>query len=182
MPADAVSNPEAPYSVYRLGVSYFSGKLEAYLQYKEIRFRRIEATNRVMRNELIPNAGIAKVPIVRTPDGHWLQDSTPIIDFLESRHPRGAVIPADPEQAFFSRLLEDYADEWLWRPALHYRWSFRPDARLLGRRIAEDIVDDLPVPKALAARAIARRQHAPPVLPASQPVSAQSTDVRFSPK
>ena len=160
MPAEAVSNPEAPYSVYRLGVSYFSGKLEAYLQYKEIPFRRIEATNRVMRNELIPNAGIAKVPIVRTPDGHWLQDSTPIIDFLESRHARGAVIPADPEQAFFSRLLEDYADEWLWRPALHYRWSFRPDARLLGRRIAEDIVDDLPVPKALAARAIARRQYA----------------------
>jgi len=182
MPAEAVDNAEAPYSVYRLDVSYFSGKLEAYLQYKEIPFRRIEATNRVMREELIPNAGIAKVPIVRTPDGRWLQDSTPIIDFLDSRHLRGAVIPTDPEQAFFSRLLEDYADEWLWRPALHYRWSFRPDARLLGRRIAEDIVDDLPVPKALAARAIARRQHAPPVLPASQPVSAQSTDVRFSPK
>ena len=34
MPAEAISNLEAPYSVYRLDVSYFSGKLEAYLQYK----------------------------------------------------------------------------------------------------------------------------------------------------
>jgi glutathione S-transferase len=160
MSSGAVSDPESPYSVYRLDVSYFSGKLEAYLQYKEIPFRRVEATNRLMRDLLIPNAGIAKVPIVRTPDGLWLQDSTPMIDFFESRYPRGAVIPADPEQAFFSRLLEDYADEWLWRPALHYRWSYRPDARLLGRRIAEAIVDDLPIPKALAARAIARRQRA----------------------
>jgi glutathione S-transferase len=113
-----------------------------------------------MRAEVLPNAGIAKVPVVRTPEALWLQDSTPIIEFLDVRHPEGAVIPSDPEQAFFSRLLEDHADEWLWRPALHYRWSHRPDARLLGRRIAEDIVDDLPVPKALAARAIALRQHA----------------------
>ena len=28
-----------------------------------------------------------------------------------------------------SRLLEDYADEWLWRPAMHYRWSYEADAR-----------------------------------------------------
>jgi len=150
---------EAPYSVYRLDVSYFSGKLEAYFQYKEIPFVRIEATNRIMRSEVVPNTGIAKVPVVRTPDALWLQDSTPIIDFLDARHPRGPVIPTDPEQAFFSRLLEDYADEWLWRPAMHYRWSHRLDARLLGRRIAEDVMDDLPVPKAFAARAIARRQH-----------------------
>jgi glutathione S-transferase len=158
-PVEASTQPEAPYVVYRLDVSYFSGKLEAYLQYKEIPFRRIEVTNRIMRSHVVPNAGIAKVPVVRTPEALWLQDSTPIIDHLEARHPRGAVIPEDPEQAFFSRLLEDYADEWLWRPALHYRWSFRPDARLLGRRIADDIIDDLPVPRALAARFIARRQY-----------------------
>ena len=30
--------------------------------------------------------------------------------------------------AFFCRLLEDYADEGLWRPALYYRWAFAKDA------------------------------------------------------
>jgi hypothetical protein len=31
------------------------------------------------------------------------------------------VIPLDPLVAFVSRLVEDYADEWMWRPAMHYR-------------------------------------------------------------
>lgn len=64
-PIEANARTEAPYPVYRLDVCYFSGKLEAYLQYKEIPFRRIEVTNRVMRSQVIPNAGIAKVPVVQ---------------------------------------------------------------------------------------------------------------------
>ena len=147
------------YTLYRLDVSYFSGKLEAYLQYKQIQFRRVEVSNQVMRKTVLPNTGIAKVPVLRTPEGIWLQDTTPIIDYLEARHADGPILPLDPRQAFCCRLLEDHADEWLWRPALHYRWSYRPDARLLSRRIAEAIVDDLPVPKALAARFVAGRQH-----------------------
>lgn len=147
----------APYTLYRLDVSYFSGKLEAYLRYKQIPFRQIDVTNRIMRREILPNTGIAKVPVLATPDGLWLQDTTPIIEFLEDRFPEGSVIPADPVQAFFSRLLEDYADEWLWRPALHYRWSHALDAKLLGRRLADAILGDLPIPRSLAAHFIARR-------------------------
>jgi len=149
----------APYDVYRMDVSYFSGQLEAYLQYKEIPFRRIEATMSRLKQEVGPHSDILKVPTVRTPQGEWLQDSTPIIELLEKRHPQGRVLPEDPEQAFWVRLLEDYADEWLWRPALHYRWSFDPDARLLGRRIAREVLDDAPLPLALRAWMVRRRQH-----------------------
>ena len=38
---------------------------------------------------------------------------------------------------FASLLLEDFGDEWLWRPALFYRWWFDEDARL-ARQLAED--------------------------------------------
>lgn len=159
--ADALAPSEPPreeaHRLYRMDVSYFSGKLEAYLQYKEIPFRRVEATQTVLRRVILPNTGLMKVPVLHTPDGLWLQDTTPIVDFLERRHPEGAVLPPDPEQAFFARLLEDYADEWLWRPALHYRWSFDPDRRILGERIAREVVD-LPLPWRLRARAVARRQ------------------------
>jgi len=155
-----VAVPTSPYDVYRMDMSYFSGKLEAYLQYKGIPFRRIEGTTSTLRREVAPHSEVIKVPTVRTPEGEWLQDSTPIIELLERRHPEGAVIPDDPEQAFFVRLLEDYADEWLWRPALHYRWSFAPDARLLGGRIAREVVDDVPAPAWLKARFVAWRQHA----------------------
>ncbi|MDJ0785240.1 MAG: glutathione S-transferase family protein [Myxococcota bacterium] len=145
------------YDLYGADVSYFTGKLEAYMRYKGIPYRRIEARTSVTRKVIVPNAGIGKMPVLHAPSGEWLQDTTPIIDWLEARHPDGAVIPHDPEQAFFCRLLEDYADEWLWRPALHYRWSYRPDARHLGQRIARELIE-APLPESLRARMVAWRQ------------------------
>jgi glutathione S-transferase len=142
-----------------MDVSYFSGKLEAYLRYKRIPYERIETGTREMRRELLPNTGLMKVPTVQTPDGLWLQDSTPMIDWFEERHPGGRVLPDDSYQAYLCRVLEDYADEWLWRPALHYRWSYRRDARLLGDRIAAEVTKDIPLPRFLKAQMMRRRQY-----------------------
>jgi len=147
------------YTLYGMDVSYFTGKLEAYLRYKRVPFRRIEATWRTLLGPIRRHTGLMKVPVMVTPAGHWLQDSTPIIDWFEARLPAGAVLPADPLQAVCCRLLEDYADEWLWRPALHFRWSYRRDARLLGDRIAAEVTCDLPLPHRLRAAAMRRRQY-----------------------
>jgi len=148
-----------PYRAYVLDVSYFSGKLEAYLRYKRIPFERIEVGWREARQVLRPATGMIRFPTVATPAGEWLQDTTPMIDWFEERHPEPAILPADPYQAFFARLLEDYADEWLWRPALHYRWSYPQDARLLGDRIATELLGDLRLPRALKAAVMRRRQY-----------------------
>ncbi len=59
------------------------------------------------------------------------------------------VLPGDPVQRFLALLIEDYADEWLWRPAMHYRWSHVADAHLAGTRLAQEIVV-LPLPLARA--------------------------------
>src|SRR5262245_336278 len=148
-----------PYRAYVLDISYFSGKLEAYLRYKGIPFERIEVGWREARQILRPATGMIRFPTVATPAGEWLQDTTPMIDWFEERHPEPAILPADPYQAFFARLLEDYADEWLWRPALHYRWSFPQDARLLGDRLAAELLGGLRLPQALKAAAMRRRQY-----------------------
>jgi len=142
-----------------MDVSYFSGKLEAYLRYKQIPYQRIEVGWSELMRRVLPRTGLAKVPVVETHDGQWLQDTTPILDWMEARHPEPPILPADPYQAFFARLLEDYGDEWLWRPALHYRWSFAPDARLLGDRIAREVMKDVPLPRSLLAAFVRRRQH-----------------------
>ena len=60
------------------------------------------------------------------------------------------MIPRDPVQRFLSLLVEDYADEWLWRPAMHYRWSYAPDRYLAGTRLAEEIITIPGVPRARA--------------------------------
>lgn len=129
-----------PYTLYYMDVSYYSGKLQSYLRYKEIPHRAQHINWWMMTHKLLPNTGIMEVPVLESPEGEWLRDSTAIIRHLESRFPEGGVIPADPYQAFFNLLLEDYADEWLWRPAMHYRWSYAKDRRLYERRFIEDFM------------------------------------------
>jgi len=82
-----------------------------------------------------------------------------MIRWLEERHPEPPVIPADPIEAFLGALIEDYCDEWLWRPAMWWRWVPETTRRHLGRRIAREVLPDLPLPTELLARIFARRQH-----------------------
>ncbi|HXQ21556.1 MAG TPA: glutathione S-transferase family protein [Candidatus Acidoferrales bacterium] len=148
----------SPLRVYGSEISYFTGKLEGYLRYKEIPYERIAMTRRYWSRIVPRKTGVAQMPAVELPDGHWITDTTPIIDWLETQWPEPAVVPTDPLQAFVSRLLEDYADEWLWRPALHYRWSYRGDALLLSRKIVDEMFIDIPLPGVLKRWAIRRRQ------------------------
>lgn len=146
------------YTLYLMYISYFSGKMQAYMRYKEIPHRCVELKWGEMVNILYPNTGLMKVPVVRTPEGQWLQDSTPMMDWFEQRFPQGAVLPADPLQNFFCRLVEDYADEWMWRPALYYRWANPEDAKALSHRFAETFLSDMPMPKAMIAFNARNRQ------------------------
>jgi len=147
-----------PYRVYGSEISYFTGKLEGYLRYKEIPYERRAMTSRIWARTVPRRTGVAQMPAVELPDGRWMTDSTPMIEWLETQWPEPAVIPTDPLQACLSRLLEDYADEWLWRPALHYRWSYSADAALLSGRIVDELLVDVPLPRALKCLAIRRRQ------------------------
>lgn len=153
-----MTDANAPLRVYGSVISYFTGKLEGYLRYKGIAYRRIPTTPWLWGCVLPRRTGVRQMPAVELPDGRWLTDTTPILEWLERERPDPPVIPDDPLQAFASRLLEDYADEWLWRPALHYRWSFTPDRELLSRRIADELMRGAPLPGALKRLAIRRRQ------------------------
>jgi glutathione S-transferase len=143
--------------VYGSAISYYTGKLEAYLRYKEIPYDFEPLSFRSMRR-VARKTGAQQMPAIELPDGRWLTDTTPIIDWIEAQHPKPAVIPEDPLQGFFSRLVEDYADEWMWRPAMHYRWSYRGDARLLSRRIVDEMGQGIPLPGWIKRRLIYRRQ------------------------
>ena len=146
------------YQLYVFDISYFSGKVEAYLRYKGVPFTRHEPSWGALRRVIYPNTGWMKLPVVETPDGRWLQDSTPMIRWFEAAHPEAPVIPADPVHAFLGDLVEDYADEWLWRPALYYRWAFAKDRALYRRRFVEDFLYDFPLPGLLTGHIAAVRQ------------------------
>jgi len=129
--------------VYGTDCSYYTGKLEAYLRAKGIPYR-LEAFDEANMRRCARYTGVLQIPQVECPDGSWLVDTTLIIEYFERVRPEPAVTPRDPAVAFVAKLVEDYADEWLWRPAMHYRWSFPRNARLMGTWLAEHIARPAP--------------------------------------
>ena len=150
-------DPVMPMQVHGSEVSYFTGKLEAVLRFKELPYQRVA---RAPARSLERTTGVAQVPGVRLGDGRWITDTTPIIAWLDAQHPEPNVIPREPVVAFFSRLLEDYADEWLWRPAMHYRWDYPQDAHHLSRVLTDELMSEVPLPGFIKRSLIRKRQRA----------------------
>jgi len=149
---------DQPLKVYGVKVSYYTGKMENYLRYKEIPYEHFSMDSKKIQYDIRKNLGVIQVPNIQLPDGRWMTDTTPMIQWFEEKFPDGPVIPDDLEQAFFCLLLEDYADEWLWRPAMHYRWHYQRDALSLSRYLSEDVFSVLPLPKCLTRLFVRTRQ------------------------
>jgi glutathione S-transferase len=135
-----------PLKLYGSNISYFTGKLEMYLRAKGIPYEFITLTGRTQMPKVKKATGAAQMPAVILADGRWMTDTTPTMAWLEQQQPSPPLYPQDPEQRFFSLLLEDYADEWLWRPAMHFRWFGDEGAMQLSRHIANEILADIPLP------------------------------------
>jgi glutathione S-transferase len=102
-------------------ISYFTGKFETYLRYKEIPYTFRALDLRHYRWVVPRRLGATQLPSVRLDDGRWMSDTTPMIAWLEQRHPQAPMFPEESAQLFVSLLIEDYADEWLWRPYVSRR-------------------------------------------------------------
>lgn len=143
--------------VYGSRISYYTGKLETYLRYRSIPYE-LRAT---VGNEkkLIAGAGVVQMPVVQLADGRWMTDTTPMIAWLESQHAGDAIYPEDPALNFLALLIEDYADEWLWRSAMHYRWSYRLSSQYASEILYEELIRGvLPIPRPVALNRLKHRQ------------------------
>src|SRR5262249_25964513 len=131
------------YRVHGMMQSYFTRKMTGYLDYKRIPwlFRRFPGVSAESMAAGFPGG----VPVVETPAGEFMWDSTSMIHHLEIRFPEPAVLPPDPVQRFLCYVLEDAADEWLYRPAVGTRWHFPENAAVGGFELARDIAVRMPV-------------------------------------
>jgi glutathione S-transferase len=143
--------------------SYFTRKMTAYLDYKGIPwlFRRFAS----MSPEALAAGFPGGTPVVETPDGTFMWDSTSMIHHLELRFPEPAVIPTHPVQRFLCHVLEDAADEWLYRIAVGSRWYFPENAAVGGFELARDVAARMPMSGDMAHAAVGAhvRSSCPPL-------------------
>lgn len=151
------------YRVYGMMQSYFTRKMTGYFDYKGIPwlFRRFPGVSPEGAAAGFPGG----VPLVQTPDGEFMWDSTSMIQYLELRFPDPGVLPKDPVQRFLCDVIEDVSDEWLYRPAVGTRWHFEANAAVAGFELARDITVQAPLTcdQALAAGRAHVRSSCPPL-------------------
>ena len=124
-----------PYRLFGVELSPYSLKVRAYFRYKNIPHEWI-ARDSTNQEEFSRYAKLPLVPLVVTPDGKGMQDSTPILEHFEGLQPEPSIHPSDPTLAFLSALIEEYGDEWGNKQMFHYRWTYAPDQKSTAERIA----------------------------------------------
>ncbi len=132
------------YRVHGMMQSYFTRKMTGYLDYKGLpwRFRPFAGMSPAALAAGFPGG----VPMVETPEREMMWDSTAMIHHLELAHPEPTVLPPDPVQRFLAYVVEDFADEWLYRPAVGTRWHFHENASVAGWELARDVAAVMPLP------------------------------------
>jgi len=132
------------YIVYGFEPSWFTGKLRTIL-----RSQSIPHTCILKRADIAPDiearAGTHQIPVLRTPEGWMIADTTPIAHMLNAWFPSSAILPEDPVHRVATMILEDWFDEWWTRPGMYYRWQFEESAAhakaILGRQAAPEGAD-----------------------------------------
>lgn len=127
---------EGYFRIWQDRASPFSYKVMAYMNYKDIPYKRIQANAQATMQGIPKLVGQPIIPVVLTPEEEVLQDSTPIIEWFEQRYVDRAVLPQDQRLACFMWLLEDFADEYMPRIHMHTRWGNEQNRRAVSHRIA----------------------------------------------
>lgn len=127
------------YKLFGVEMSPYSVKVRSVLRYKGIPHQWVVRSMDRMA-EFGQYAKLPLVPCLACPDGTGLQDSTPIIEALQARHPEPSIHLDDPLADFVSVLLEECADEWWNKAMFHYRWYYDEDAQSAALRIAQELV------------------------------------------
>jgi len=138
------------YRIFGSEMSPYSVKVRSYFRFKRIPHAWIprgadndEEYRRLSRLPIIPT--------VATPDDEGLQDSTPIIEAIESRFPEPSIHPRDPTLAFLSALIEEFGDEWGNKLMFHHRWFAEVDKAASSQTLAR-----LSMPRATQGEVAAR--------------------------
>ena len=130
--------------VHGIRVSFFTRKVTGYLDHKGIAW---ELAPSVGMNQPAMEAGWnGGIPVVTTPEGAMIWDSTSIICHLDTRHRDPAVQPEDRALRFIDFLLDDFNDEWLYRHAVGSRWLIVENAGSGSADIAREAIYEIPAP------------------------------------
>ena len=118
---------QPPLALYGAPCSLYTAKARACLRKNGIPFEERFQSHPRYREHVLPTARNHRIPVVELADGTIIQDSTLILDDLETRFP--AIPRTTGALRVVDLFIEAFADRSLLKAAMHYRWNF-PDENL----------------------------------------------------
>ncbi len=113
--------------------SLYTGKARSCLIKKGLAFIERCPSHPDYKARVRPAVGLVTFPVLETPDGQFIQDSTDIVTYLDTLDngvPDKSMTPAKPVQLVVARLIDGFGLEGLLQVAMHYRWSYRDQQEL----------------------------------------------------
>lgn len=131
---------EAPqdYVVYGGGISLFTRKLESALRFYGAPHTMV---SKLQENagEVEMRSGTHQVPVLHTPEGWMIGDTTPLLDLLDARFPSRRLFPEGP-LGVLVHVVEEILDEWFARTMVHYRWHYEENIQYVVGKVLGKVV------------------------------------------
>ena len=126
-------NPKGPYILWGTPHSLYTGKARSCLIKKGLVFVERCPSHTDYKARVRPAVGMVTFPVLETPEGQFIQDSTDIVTYLDSLDSLTSVTsmtPSTPVQRVVARLIDGFGLEGMLQAAMHYRWSYRDEQEL----------------------------------------------------
>ena len=126
-------SPKGPYILWGTPHSLYTGKARSCLIKKGLVFVERCPSHTDYKAHVRPAVGMVTFPVLETPEGQFIQDSTDIVTYLDSLDDPASVTtmtPSTPLQTFVARLIDGFGLEGMLQAAMHYRWSYRDEQEL----------------------------------------------------
>ena len=126
-------NPKGLYILWGTPHSLYTGKARSCLIKKGLAFIERCPSHTDYKTRVRPAVGMVTFPVLETPEGQFIQDSTDIVtylDSLESPSSPTSMTPATPVQRVVASLIDGFGLEGMLQAAMHYRWSYRDEQEL----------------------------------------------------
>ena len=137
MSSSTGSGSGKPYRIFGSEMSPYSHKVRSWFRFKGVPYQWLPGGPGSSDPEYKKHARLPIVPTVVFPDGETaMQDSTPIIEALETSFPDPAIHPPGTMLSFLSTLIEEFGDEWGNKLMFHLRWYAEVDMLASSLRVA----------------------------------------------
>ena len=127
------TEPTQPHILWGTPHSLYTGKARSCLIKKGLAFVERCPSHPDYKARVRPAVGLVTFPVLETPDGQFIQDSTDIVTYLDALAPSApgkAMTPSTPVQLAVARLIDGFGLEGMLQVAMHYRWSYRDEQEL----------------------------------------------------